>query len=165
MSREPGKTKALRDELKADATDALDTLRDLARGIYPPLLADQGLAAALEAHARKVSVPVTVEPNGVGRYPAEIEAAVYFCALEALNNVAKYAGAGSARVRLTASDGSLAFEVTDDGVGFDPVQVAHGTGVQGMTDRLAALGGEVDIRSAPGDGTTVSGRIPIVEDR
>jgi signal transduction histidine kinase len=160
MSRDPEKTKALIDELKADATDALDTLRDLARGIYPPLLADQGLAAALEAHARKVSVPVTVEPNGVGRYPAEIEAAVYFCCLEALQNVGKYANARAVRVRLGRANGDLVFEVTDDGIGFDTSAGHAGTGLQGMQDRLAAIGGTLVVQSTPGIGTTVTGSVP-----
>ena len=83
-------------ELQTESTQALEDLRDLARGIYPPLLADKGLGAALEAQARKAAVPVTVETDGVGRYPQEMEAAVYFCCLEALQNVAKYAEASAA---------------------------------------------------------------------
>ena len=90
----------------ADADDAVETLRDLARGIYPPLLADKGLAAALEAQARKATLPVEVDPDGVGRYPQEIEAAVYFCALEALQNVQKYAEASHASVRLSSQAAS-----------------------------------------------------------
>ena len=93
-------------DLQADATDALEQLRDLARGIYPPLLADQGLAAALQAQARKASVPTVVRSDGIGRYPQDIEAAVYFCVLEALNNVAKYAEATKAEVRLAQTTGN-----------------------------------------------------------
>ena len=78
-------------DLQVETSQALEDLRDLARGIYPPLLADKGLAAALESQARKSSVPVSVEPDGIGRYPQEAEAAVYFSCLEALQNVAKYA--------------------------------------------------------------------------
>src|SRR5439155_6050690 len=104
-----------------------EDLRDLARGIYPPLLADQGLAPALEAQARKAAVPVTVEAAGVGRYSQEVEAAVYFCSLEALNNVAKYANATRAGVALSRSDGTLSFEVRDDGAGFDPGATSYGT--------------------------------------
>jgi signal transduction histidine kinase len=141
--------------------DALEDLRDLARGIYPPLLADQGLAAALEAQARRSSVRTTVEVEGVARYPQEAEAAVYFCVLEALQNVAKYAGASQATVRLLASIGELRFEVEDDGRGFDPAATGYGTGVQGMVDRLAALGGELGVRSEPGRGTTVVGTLPV----
>ena len=123
---------------------AVEDLRDLARGIYPPLLASEGLAAALEAQARKAPVPTSVTANGVGRYPQDVEAAVYFCVLEALQNVAKYAGATRAEVRLAASGHSLEFTVTDDGAGFDPGSKAYGTGLQGMADRLHAHGGSLD---------------------
>jgi signal transduction histidine kinase len=148
-------------QLQADTTDALENLRDLARGIYPPLLADQGLPAALRAQARKASLPVTVEADSVGRYQQEVEAAVYFCCLEALQNVAKYAGASSARVALHVDHGHLLFEVWDDGRGFDAASTPLGSGTQNMTDRLASLGGRLEIRSEPGSGTTVRGRIPI----
>jgi signal transduction histidine kinase len=156
-------------QAQADAIDALENLRDLARGIYPPLLAGQGLVAALEAQARKAPVPVTVEADGLGRYPQEAEAAVYFCALEALQNVAKYAGASRAAIRLAgpggsgsppAEAGALEFSVTDDGAGFDPGASGYGTGLQGMADRLAALGGALQVRSEPGHGTTVTGWLP-----
>jgi signal transduction histidine kinase len=146
-------------ELQAEATSALEDLRDLARGIYPPLLADKGLPTALEAQARKAPLPVSVAPDGVGRYAQEIESALYFCCLEALQNVAKYAHATHADVRLSASVGELAFEVVDDGDGFDPSS-SHGTGLQGMVDRMEALGGTLEIHSQEGGGTTVIGRIP-----
>ena len=150
------------DGLQAQATDALENLRDLARGIYPPLLADQGLVVALEAQARKAALPVEVEGDGIGRYPQEVEAAIYFCCLEAFQNVAKYADASSARVRLAAGDGRVTFEVTDNGSGFDPARTALGTGVQGMRDRLEALGGTFQIDSSPGVGTTVRGTITAI---
>ena len=138
-------------QLQGGLRDALDDLRDLARGIYPPLLADKGLAAALEAQGRKAAVPTTVEPDGIGRYPREIEAAVYFCALEAMQNVAKYAEAtfsgGPAR---RARRRRCIFEIEDDGRGFDADTTTYGTGLQGMADRLDAIGGTLDIRSAPG---------------
>jgi signal transduction histidine kinase len=152
-----------RDLLRALQTglqSALDDLRDLARGIYPPLLADQGLVAAVEAQARRSAVQVSVDATGVERYPQELEAAVYFCILEALQNVAKYADASTVTVRLEGGRGELRFEVRDDGRGFDPATTAYGTGVQGMVDRLAAIGGEVMVTSAPGRGTTVSGSLP-----
>ncbi len=148
-------------QVQTGLQDALDDLRDLARGIYPPLLADQGLAAALEAQARRSRVPVTVDATGIGRYPQEAEAAVYFCVLEALQNVAKYADASHASIRLGGSATDLRFEVEDDGHGFDPAATGYGTGVQGMVDRLSALGGELDVRSSPGEGTTVVGVLPI----
>jgi signal transduction histidine kinase len=147
-------------ELQTDTSDALENLRDLARGIYPPLLADKGLAVALESQARKAAVPTTVEAEGVGRYPPEVEATVYFSCLEALNNVAKYARATVADVRLTQRDGHLVFQIRDDGVGFDPVATGYGTGLQGMADRLAAIGGTLEILSGD-EGTTVAGRLPV----
>jgi signal transduction histidine kinase len=160
VEKDPAGTRSALDELEVAAQEALEELRDLARGIYPPLLADQGLRAALEAQARKSALTVRVDPNGIGRYDQEAEAAVYFCCLEALQNVAKYAEASTASIRLWAEDGSLAFTVKDDGRGFDPSAIGYGTGLQGMADRLAALGGSLEIRSAPGEGTTVSGRLP-----
>jgi signal transduction histidine kinase len=147
-------------ELRQDAAGAVEDLRDLARGIYPPLLASKGLAAALAAQARKSPVPASVTGDGVGRYPQDVEAAVYFCVLEALQNVAKYAGATRAEIRLTASGHDLEFEVSDDGTGFDPGSEAYGTGLQGMADRLQAHGGSLDVRSSPGAGTTILGRLP-----
>jgi signal transduction histidine kinase len=165
LDRDPAKAGELLDTLGTRSAEALDELRDLARGIYPPLLADQGLAAALEAQARKAAIPVTVEPDGVGRYAQEVEASVYFCVLEALNNTAKYARASGATITLSRSDGSLAFRVTDDGVGFVVDDAREGTGLQGMADRLEAIGGSVRIESRPGTGTSVAGRVPLEEVR
>src|SRR5215472_8260688 len=147
-------------ELRQDAAGAVEDLRDLARGIYPPLLATMGLTAALEAQARKAPMPTSVTADGVGRYPQDVEAAVYFCVLEALQNVAKYAGATRAEVKLAGSGHDLRFEVTDDGAGFDPQSRGYGTGLQGMADRLHAYGGSLDVRSAPSAGTTIAGRFP-----
>jgi signal transduction histidine kinase len=146
-------------QIRGALGDALDDLRDLARGIYPPLLADKGLAAAIEAQARKGAVPTTVTADGMGRFPQEIEAAVYFCILEALQNVAKYADASSATVALRHGDGSLDFRVQDDGRGFDPANTARGSGIQGMVDRLDAIGGTITVESRPGGGTVVLGRV------
>jgi signal transduction histidine kinase len=160
LAKDPVQADLMLQSLESDAAEAMENLRDLARGVYPPLLADQGLAAALQAQARKTSVPVEIEPDGIGRYPQEAEAAVYFCVLEALQNVAKYAQASKAVVRLSATDRDLRFEVSDDGVGFDPAATARGSGTQNMADRVAALGGELDIRSQPDLGTTIRGRIP-----
>jgi signal transduction histidine kinase len=161
LDRDPAKAHELLSELQTQATETLDDLRDLARGIYPPLLADQGLPAALEAQARRSPTPVTIEPDGVGRYGQDVESAVYFSCLEALNNVAKYAEASAVFVRLSQENGWLRFEVQDDGRGFEVTARSYGTGLQGIADRLAALGGELAIRSALGDGTTVAGRLPV----
>jgi len=156
VERDPAKAGALLDTLQGAATDALEDLRDLARGIYPPLLADKGLTTALEAQARKAIVPVTVEGDGVGRFPADVESAVYFSCLEALQNIGKYAEANAATIRLSNGSGQLRFEIRDDGRGFDPSATSYGTGLQGIADRLAALGGELVVTSAPGDGTAVA---------
>jgi signal transduction histidine kinase len=163
VATDPNRATAMLQEAKAETQSALDDLRDLARGIYPPLLADKGLAAALDGQARKSPIPVEIEPVGIGRYAPETEAAVYFSCLEALQNVAKYANASKATVRLAQANGNLTFEVADDGRGFDAAAVGHGSGLQGIADRLAALGGEVTIRSGPGHGTTVAGRLPVEE--
>jgi signal transduction histidine kinase len=138
---------------------ALDDLRNLARGIYPPLLADRGLVAALEAQAARSPVPVDVFAAGVARYPQATEAAVYFCCLEALQNVAKYARASRVLVRIDADDHELRFEVSDDGIGFDVATTPRGLGLTNMTDRLAAMDGALEVRSRMGEGTTITGRI------
>ncbi len=161
QAEDPDTVRASATRLKDALQDALDELRALARGIYPPLLADQGLAAALEAQSRKAAVPTTIESDGIGRYPREIESAVYFCALEALQNVAKYADAKSAVVRLGERDGRLEFEIADDGRGFDPTATSYGTGIQGMVDRLDAIGGTLEVSSESGRGTMVLGRIAL----
>jgi len=161
VGREPDKELEMLGDLQGGLSDALETLRDLARGIYPPLLADKGLPSAVEAHSRKASMPVRVETDGIGRYSQESEAAVYFCVLEALQNASKYAEASDVTVRLWQENSDLLFSVADDGRGFDRETTSLGAGLQNMTDRLAALGGTLDIRSRPGGGTTVSGRIPV----
>jgi signal transduction histidine kinase len=160
IGRDPDKERQLISQLQAETTEALETLRELARGIYPPLLADRGLAEALTAQARKVPVPVDVEAVGIGRYPQAAEAAVYFCCLEALQNIAKYAEASRVIVSLGSTDGYLTFAVRDDGVGFDQEQTGPGSGLQNMADRLSAIGGDLEIRSKPGEGTVILGRIP-----
>ena len=158
--KEPAKVKPLLAALKADIDDAVSALRELAHGINPPLLAERGLAAALEAQARKAALPVIVRATGVDRYPVEVEAAVYFCCLEALQNIQKYAGARTALVTLTGSDREISFSVSDDGTGFDPAKARHGNGLDNMADRVAALGGQLQLLSSSGRGTTVRGSIP-----
>ena len=117
---DPDTARALAGELRAEAIDALSNMRDLARGIYPPLLADEGLVHALRSQAAKMAVPTDVVAESVSRYGQEVEAAVYFCCLEALQNINKYAQASSVVIRLDGANGTLRFEVTDDGQGFDP---------------------------------------------
>ena len=161
VKRDPDGARRLLAELGSETNTTLEDLRDLARGIYPPLLADAGLAAALEAQARRASIPVTIVPDGVGRYGQDIESAVYFCCLEALNNIAKYATASSAEIRLAQTEEALTFEVIDDGRGFEPTVAGRGTGLQGMADRLAAIDGTLEVTSEPGAGTRVHGRVPV----
>jgi signal transduction histidine kinase len=159
-SRDPAKAAEMLEQIEAETQSALDDLRDLAHGIYPPLLADRGLAAALSSQAQKVPVPVTVDCCEIPRYPMEVESAIYFCVLEALQNVAKYAGASRATLRVRSVEGRLEFSIIDDGRGFDPARTARGAGTTNMKDRLEALGGMLEVRSAPGAGTTVSGWVP-----
>jgi signal transduction histidine kinase len=161
IDRDPGKAHEMMSQLQQETASTIDDLRDLARGIYPPLLADRGLEAALEAQARKSATPVVVTSEGIGRYGQDVEAAVYFSCLEALQNVAKYASASAATIELAQRNGSLEFAVTDDGKGFDPASAGRGSGLQGMADRLDAIGGELTVESTPGSGTTVRGTVPI----
>lgn len=161
VGRDAEKERGLFRRLQGSTGEAIEDLRDLARGIYPPLLAEQGLAAALAAQARRSTITVVVEPDDVGRHPREVEAAVYFCALEALNNIAKYAEASRAIVRLAQSDDDVTFDIEDDGRGFDPNETGYGTGLQGMADRLDAVGGALEVASTPGRGTRVTGKIPL----
>ena len=158
------KERELLHQVQQGVKDALENLRDLARGIYPPLLADQGLAAAIDAQSRVSTVSVRLESDGIGRYPQEVETAVYFCTLEALQNAAKYAKASEVVVRLQEEGEELVFSIEDDGEGFDQATTPLGSGLQNMADRLAALGGELLVRSMPGRGTIVEGRVPIFSD-
>ncbi len=164
IERDPAAARDAMTALQADTNAALEDLRDLARGIYPPLLADRGLEAALAAQAQKATTPVTVDATAIARYPREIESTVYFCALEAMNNIAKYAEATAASVRLEHTDGTLRFTVRDDGRGFDPRATSRGTGLQGMADRLEAVGGSLHVASSVGAGTTVTGTVPVGSD-
>ena len=160
--RDDERERALVAQLQADTREILETLRDLARGIYPPLLADQGLARAVGAHAGKAPLPVIVDADGVGRYPADVETAVYFCCVEAVQNAARYAPRATVRIRLRGSAEDVSFRVEDDGPGFDRSRARPGAGgLQHMADRLAALGGSLQVDACPGVGTTVTGRIPV----
>ena len=158
---DPAEVRELAGQLRSGLRAAMDDLRALARGIYPPVLADQGLQAALQAQADRAPMPVLVDADGIGRFSRDAEATLYFCILEALQNAAKYAQATLTTVTLNQADGELQFSVTDDGAGFDPATAAHGTGLQGMADRLSAVGGQLLVVSAPGRGTTVSGTVPV----
>jgi signal transduction histidine kinase len=148
-------------ELGADTEETIDELRSLAHGVYPAVLVDHGLASALTSVAGRSPLPVRVETALAGRFAPEIEAAVYFCCLEAIQNAAKHAGArATVTVRVQAHAGRLTFEIRDDGVGFDIDSVADGHGLTNLHDRVAAVAGDLDVVSGRGTGTAVSGNVP-----
>ncbi len=161
VADDPAEAGALLDRLAADVRDAVQEVRDLARGIYPPLLSESGLGEALRAAARRSPQAVEVAADDLPRVGAAVEAAVYFCCLEALQNVAKHAPAAAVDLRVEATPGELRFEVRDDGPGFDPAVAPAGSGLRGLADRLGAVGGRLAVTSVPGQGTTVSGSVPI----
>jgi signal transduction histidine kinase len=148
-------------ELGTDTEETLDELRRLAHGVYPAVLIDHGISSALTSVGGRSPLPVHVQAALPRRYAPEIEAAVYFCCLEAIQNAAKHAGAGATvTVSVRAHLGRVAFEIRDDGVGFDVDDVHDGDGLTNLDDRVAAVAGEVHVVSAPGAGTTVSGDVP-----
>jgi signal transduction histidine kinase len=158
---DPQRGHAMLEEIGREIDGALDTLRALALGIYPPLLEEQGIAPALAAQYVRSGLPVRMDADAAGRYPIEIEAAVYFAALEALQNAAKYAEAREIAIAIEPTDGELRFSVRDDGVGFDPARTGQGSGLAGIRDRLAVFGGDATVESSPGNGTVVRGRVPV----
>ncbi len=163
--RDPARSRELIDQLAGDIGTALEELRTLAHGIYPPLLSSGGLAEALPAACRRASLPAELEAGGLRRYSRELEAAIYFCCIEALQNAGKYAGPGaSARVRVWEEAGGLLFEVVDDGAGFDAGSAGHGAGIANMSDRIGAVGGRLHVESKAGRGTRVTGLVPLMED-
>jgi signal transduction histidine kinase len=159
---DPAGARAVLDELAGDVHEALEEIRDLAHGIYPQLLVDRGLSEGLRAAVLRAPALARLEAGAIGRYPPEVEATVYFCSLEALQNVGKHAGADArATLRVWEEQGGLHFEVADDGSGFDPRTEPRGSGLTNMSDRLGALGGRLSVVSAPGDGTRVAGAVPL----
>jgi signal transduction histidine kinase len=166
LRNDPTQSGPLFDELDRQAKDALATLRDLARGIFPPMLADRGLVGALKAHILRAFPSVRLETQSelaAARFAPEVEAAVYFCCLEALQNTTKHAADSSVAVHVSDENGWLVFSVRDDGPGFDPTSQprAASTGLESMADRLAAIDGELEVRSVVGQGTTIRGRVPL----
>ena len=138
------------------AVDAVDTLVQLSRGIYPSQLAERGLAPALRQAVLNSPVPVEVVPHGVGRFSTSVEAAAYFCCLEAVQNAAKHSGAAMIRVDLMDEAGFLQCVVEDDGAGFDAATTTGGTGLTNMRDRVEAVGGTLAIRTTPRSGHSAS---------
>ena len=158
---DPQRARSLMKQLQDDVRSAIEELRSLAHGIYPPLLSSAGLGVAMSAACRRAPLPASLEANGVGRHAPEIESAVYFCCLEALQNAAKYAGEGaSARVRIWEEAGGLLFEVSDDGAGFETSGQADGAGLTNMRDRLGAVGGTLRVESG-NHGTRIHGALPL----
>ncbi|HWH93369.1 MAG TPA: histidine kinase [Baekduia sp.] len=147
-------------QLSEDVGEALDEVRSLAGGVYPALLADCGLEEALRSIARRSSLPARVAAQGVGRFPQPVEAAVYFCCLEALQNATKHAQARSVSMTVSRGD-DLRFEVCDDGRGFDVERHDLGRGLTNIHDRLVAVGGTLLVDSRPGQGTRIKGTIPL----
>ena len=162
LADDPAAAAEMLDQLADDVKTTIQELRELAHGIYPPLLAEGGLGEALRAAGNRSPLPVTLATEGIGRYSPEIEAAVYFCCLEALQNAAKHAPDARVRLRAWEESGGLLFSVSDDGPGFDPAGVRRSHGFVNMADRLGAIGGSVRWESQPGQGTQVLGTIPLL---
>jgi signal transduction histidine kinase len=162
---DPDTAKEMLQQIGHDLQDAVQELRNLAHGIYPPLLMDRGLQEALSAAAARAALPTAVDADRIGRYSQAVEAAVYFCCLEALQNAAKHAGEGAeATISVTEEERALIFVVADDGAGFDLASGAQrGHGFVNMSDRVGAIGGSITVESAPGQGTSIVGRIPLTE--
>jgi signal transduction histidine kinase len=159
---DPGRAAPLMDELGRDVETAMVELRELAHGIYPPLLADRGLGEALAAVARRAPIPTRLVGADVARHDPRVESTVYFCCVEALQNGAKHAGPdAAATVRVWEREGALLFEVADDGAGFEPAGAGRGAGLVHMADRVGAIGGTLRVEGAPGHGARVTGTIPL----
>jgi signal transduction histidine kinase len=161
VARDPESGLAKLHTLGAEIEETLEELRSMARGVYPALLTDAGLAEALRAAALRAPVAAEVRSDGVRRYAPEVESAVYFCCLEALQNAAKHARDATLITISLEHDDALRFEVRDDGAGFDPDSASAGAGLKNMRDRVGALGGEVTVASRPGGGVVVRGSVPV----
>ena len=158
---DPSGARAVLDELSKHIHEAIDEVRDLAHGIYPPLLVDCGLRDAVLAALERAPLHGRVDAAEIGRYPVDLEATVYFCCLEAIQNAAKHAGPGTRlTIRIWEEDATLLFEVADDGCGFEP-GTRGGVGLANMRDRVGALGGQLHVATAAGEGTKVVGGVPL----
>jgi signal transduction histidine kinase len=161
LSEDPSAAAEMLDELGVAVQDTIMELRELAHGIYPPLLVDSGLGEALRAVVNRSPLDVELVTTGIGRYGGDVEAAVYFCCLEALQNAGKHAASAHVVVRIWEESGSLLFEVRDDGSGFDVRTAQRGHGYVNMMDRLGAIGGAVRWESEIGHGTAIRGSLPV----
>ena len=161
IAEDPVAGAELLDELGVAVQDTIRELRELAHGIYPPLLVDSGLGEALRAVANRSPLDVALDTEGLARYGGDVEAAVYFCCLEALQNAGKHAAESHVTLRVWEESGGLLFEVADDGPGFDVRRARGGQGYTNMADRLGAIGGAVRWESQVGRGTTIRGSVPL----
>ena len=162
LAEDPPAATEMLDQLALDIKETITELRELAHGIYPPLLADRGLGEALRATANRSPLDVTVRATGIGRYGPEVEAAIYFCCTEALQNAAKHAGGAQVEVRVWEEAGGLLFSVSDDGPGFDQERARGGHGFVNMADRLGSIGGRIRWESQPGQGSQILGSVPLL---
>ncbi len=161
MPQDPERGRELLHEVGDDTIEALEDVRSLAHGVYPALLTQRGLVDALHEVTLRSPIPTSLLLTGdIGRYPPDVESAVYFCCLEAMQNAAKHAAGASLITIALSDDGALRFEVGDDGAGFDRRTTSPGAGLANMRDRLAAVGGELEMISEAGKGTRVVGLVP-----
>jgi signal transduction histidine kinase len=161
MKSDPARGVAMLHDLGSEAEQALEEVRSLARGIYPSLLADHGLSDALRSAALYAAIPTTVDTDGAGRYPPDVESAVYFCCLEALQNAVKHARGATSVAISVIDDGALRFAVIDNGAGFTNDGHLGGKGLTNMRDRIAAIGGQLVVHARPSGGTKVAGTVPL----
>ena len=149
-------------EFGVEIAATLEDFRSMTSGIYPAILSDYGLAEAIHAAALRAPIHTTVDTARLSEYPAEIATAVYFCCVEALQNVAKHAtGATEAHIVLAETESTLHFSISDNGPGFNTDRTRLGAGLINMRDRLSVVGGKLTVKSTPGHGTLISGRIPL----
>ena len=161
IAADPSTAAEMIDGMNAEVQQTIRDLRELAHGIYPPLLVDGGLGPALRAAAARSPLNVSVDVCTTDRFDQNTEAAIYFCCLEALQNSTKHAPGSTAGIRVWCDAAELFFQIADDGPGFDPETTPRGHGLVNMADRLGAIGGSVRWRSAPGEGVEVSGAVPL----
>jgi signal transduction histidine kinase len=162
LREQPRDAEVMLTGLQSELGETLAEVRSLVNGVYPPVLTDYGLLRALRGAARRSQTAVTLQAEEIGRHPAEVEGAVYFACLEALQNVDKHAGPRAhVTLRLWLEEGGLWFEVHDSGRGFEPDRVLAGAGLLSMRDRVEALDGTLSVTSHPGEGTAVAGTIPL----
>jgi signal transduction histidine kinase len=159
LEEDPRAAAALLAAAREELTLAIEELRDLARGLHPPILAERGLRVALEALAKRAPMPVRIEAPLARRLPDEIETTLYYLVAEALTNAAKHSGATAATVRLSVAGGRVRVRISDDGTGGAAVRA--GGGLRGLAERLEELGGELEVDSPAGAGTTLTGVIPL----